>query len=381
MDPTIWPPVGLDRADGSRVANANYGPVGTATPSGAISMSSPAGPIYLEEDPDSPEIERGEQCTARHTFQCDPASAQVILQSFGRGTVVMDTANNVWKILTCTSQRLRADRCRIVMVQEGISFDTPPDQFRIEAVELNPDLMKHPRYAFLTPQERTWSAAAAGAINWSSLQQVQAGVQSMPHDAGTFNLNPGGPEQITVASTYPEGSTSKPGSAIVYTANGDANGTAQQHYLAAYELMQKMFVGEQTFYLPGFRVQWTQFYWMPTSLDPGGRIQDPILAGGLPFFFWNLDNPQAANISNTIFTRMSALNPQLYSDNGQASGNTRISWLRLADMPMVWERTWFAVTRTWLGAPYSHWDSTIYTPFSSPYPLPPSDPLGVSAPF
>jgi len=376
MDPTLWPPVGLDRADGSQSIDGMT--IGTPTPSGTISVSGSAGGLFFEEDPDSPEIERGEQCTARHTFQCDPTSAQVILQSFGRGTVVMDTANNVWKILTCTSQRLRADRCRIIMVQEGISFDTPPDQFRIEAVELNPDLMKHPRYAFLTGQERSQAGSAAGAISFTSFQQMAGAIQTIPHTAGTWEIEPG--NTIHIASTYPEGATD-PGAARVYTQSGADNGSSQQHFVAAYELMQRMFIGESTFYLPGFRVQLTQFYWMPVSLDPGGRIQDPILAGGLPFFYWNLDNPQSANTSNTIFTRMAALNPQLYSDNGQASGKTQISWLRLADMPMVWERTWFAVTSTWLGAPYSHWDKFIYSQNPSPYPLPPPDPLSVSAPF
>jgi hypothetical protein len=177
-----------------------------------------------------------------------------------------------------------------------------------------------------------------------------------------------------IATTYPPGPID-PGSAA-----GDNNiGKQQDHYMAAYELMQKLFCGEQTFYLPGFRVQWTQFFWMPQPLDPGGIIEDPITSGRLPYFYWSTNNPQDSNTAFNIFALMAARCPQLYDP--LKTGKTVISWLRLCDMPVVWERTWFGITRTWLGGPYSHWDKHLYTNAPSPYPPPPQDPLLASGPF
>ena len=395
MSPTLFPPIGVDRADGSQFVNGFS--IGTPSANGSIIMANSYGStsnignssgssFVFEEDPESPEIERGEQCTCRHTFYCDFNTYWGIINGFGRGTIVMDTHNNIWKVLTCTGQPMRGSpfKYRVVLVEESVSFDTPPDKFRIEAIELNPDLTKHPRYAFLTPQEKQLAAASANSTSFATFAKMANGISTIPHTPGTFDMLDGTTFTITTSSP-----ASAPGGS---SAGENKIGTNQQHYVAAYELMTKLFCGEQTFYLPGFRIQWTQFYWLPPGtrnsdgtrtppLHPGGVIQDPIFTGTLPYFFWNTDNPQTNNPNHSVFDAMANYNPQLYSSDGTSGGSTAISWLRLVDMPVEWERTWFAVTRTWLGAPYSHWDRYLYTNISSPYPPPPSDPLLASGPF
>lgn len=323
-DPSI-PAMGLDWMDGIG------GRLGTPTPDGAVS-GAPDQTTDPEEDPNSPELERAEQGTVRHTQSLSWDDAITYANGLGRGTFVTDSFGNQFRILSTLIHRKVPGNAEFTTVAESISFDTPPDEFDVQTIELNPAIEKHPRYAFLTASTRADvnnAVQAATVANQNSF--INGAILSIPHDTDPLASAP-----------FPNGV-----------------GTNQQNYDAAVELLSKRRVGEDTFYLPGFRVVWVQYYYYPPLMHPGGVIQDPMAAGGLPAYFWSQDGTPAGK---TIFSDFIALAPQFYQ--------TDISWLRLVD-DIHYERTWFRITRSWLGAPYSHWDADLYTNQPSPYPPPP----------
>ena len=83
---------------------------------------------------------------------------------------------------------------------------------------------------------------------------------------------------------------------------------------------------------------------------------------GLPDYF---GSPAFDYSINTIFDNIGSYNPQCYSGTGVPGGPVNISWLRKAD---VWDyqRTWFKITRTWIGAASAHWDVDLYTQNNRP---------------
>ncbi len=322
-------PSGVDWADGLD------GHPGTATPNDAIVIR--PSEVYYEEDADSPEIERGEQGTIQHRFTLDYESSLIYLQGTGRGTFMIDDEGNVTKVLTSRVTKQRGGRSKLSITAESISFDSPPDQFRLEVIELNPALEKHPRYAFLPAPIRNLinqAVSAAQLISATDATNLISGISANPGPI---------PAGITFSGSAPE-----------FWA------IAQK---AATELLLKRRIGEDTFYLPGFRVVWSQFFWLPPSENPGGYIEDPITQGGLPAYFWSLDGTEGGL---NIFTEASDLNQQFYSEG--------ISWLRQADT-IDYERTWFRNTHIWIGAPFAHWDADIYSNEPSPYPPAPARPI------
>lgn len=332
-------PNGLDYADGID------GRPGSPSPASAViwnQASTAVTNLIFEEDPDSPEIERAEQATLRHKFTVDWGSGLSYIATLGRGNLMQDSTGNITKILSSTLTRDKGGKAKLVIVSEGISFDSPPDGFRLEIVELNPALEKHPRYAFLPAFVRNLvnnAVSAAQVVTATEAGNILAGIKDLDPSLSTG----GNWDWLTV-------------------------------YNAANELLLKRRIGEDTFYLPGFRIVWQTYHYLPQLVNPGGYIENPITDGGLPMYFWNPhypDDPVDAN--DNIFAACATINPQLYSDLGflDISGNTVISWLRQADS-QDWERTWFRVTRTWIGAPYAHWDADLYTNQPSPYPPPPN---------
>ena len=129
---------------------------------------------------------------------------------------------------------------------------------------------------------------------------------------------------------------------------------------AALEIMQKIWRMEDTPYVVGWQITWSEYSFRPPSLNPGGYIENPSTANPpLPDYFSSTSYPPSSSTANSIFYKMAQYNPQCYSANGQYGGSTSISWLRKAD-EMEYQRTWFKVTRTWIGAPLGAWDGDLY---------------------
>ena len=318
--PSTFIPNGLDWAD------ALAGRPGTPTPDDAV-ITLPSD-LFFEENSDSPEVELGEQGTIQHRFTCDYNTGVLFLQFLNRGVYLQDSFGNITRILSTRLVKLKGNRGSLTITAESISFDNPPDDFRVEVQELNPALEKHPRYAFLPTTVRL-------AVN----QAVTAAQTQGQLEAQNFLLN------INTRTTPPP-----------------VGATWEQVQQAATELMTKRFIGEDVFYLPGFKIYWSKYFWLPPAQNPGGYIEDPIAQGGLPAFFWSVDGTESGL---SIFDLFSDINPQFY-DNG-------ISWFRLADT-VDYQRTWYKLNHSWIGAPFAHWDAQLYTNDPSPYPPPPQFP-------
>ena len=127
---------------------------------------------------------------------------------------------------------------------------------------------------------------------------------------------------------------------------------------AAMEIIQKYWRNTETPYLIGYQITWAQYYWLPQYLNPGGYIEDPISDGGLPDYFWDTE-------AGSIFALTAWFNPQCYSLTGMSNGGYAISWLRKAD-EVEWERTWFRVTRTWIGSAVGFWDTELFSASNRP---------------
>ena len=318
--PILFPPNGLDRASGLD------GLPGTPTPDGTVMIVTPNGndvplnAVFFEEYPDSPTVERAEQATITHRFACDETTGQSLISAYNRGSILLDSNNNLTRVLSNTLQYTKGEYCILTMVSEGLSFDTPPDLFSIEIVELNPPAEKHPRYNELTYQDR-YLVRNANISDASDLATQYSSI---------IDTLPGAP----------------PGGI------GPVDETQRTEYNEAKELLLKLHKGEENFYLPGYKISWSQYFWSPTLINPGGYTEDPIYDGGLPYFFWSLDgttDPDDNN--NTWFGELQDINPVIY-DNG-------LSWLRLADS-VDYERTWYKVTHSWQGGPLGFWDHEWY---------------------
>jgi hypothetical protein len=118
---------------------------------------------------------------------------------------------------------------------------------------------------------------------------------------------------------------------------------------------------------------WTSYWFRPPQICPGGIIDDPIFNSGtgeVPDYFISDAFPPDRNY--TIFDYLPTINPQCYSTTGQfVAGRAKygtdynISWLRKADT-CEYQRTWFKVTRTWMGAPIGMWDGELYSSGNRP---------------
>lgn len=312
---SYFPPSGFDRASGLD------GFPGTPTPDSVIQVSVgdktfdinttlDGTNTFFEEYPDSPEIERAEQATITHRYCCDYNTAIELATSISRGQLLMDSGGNITRVLSCKLNFKKGGFADFTVVSEGVSFDVPPDEFSVETTELNPALDKHPRYDILSYGDRK---LIKSYINTDNLDLQNSALNAISASITGSHRNP------------------------------------------ALELLLKSNKNIDSFYLPGFKIQWSQYYWAPTELNPGGYIEDPIEQGALPYFFWDTDttpehipDPNAAS----IFVDLASINPNIY--------NNGISWLRQADT-LTLQRTWFRLTRTWIGGPLGKWDPELYT--------------------
>jgi hypothetical protein len=345
---------GLDRGDGID------GRIGTPTPVDAVTADGPDGSygtvdevVPIEELPDSPTIERAEQATLTHKFRMPWTEAVERIKYLPRGLIREDSFGEVYKLLSSTVQYEKGGTGILTTVDESVSFDNPPDQFQITPVELGVNIMKHPRYfkAFL------------GDGQGSTTEQQNQMVIRLLQD---YMENPSAPFRNAISTILQDSIRSDAGSGTqppqasggVFPSGALVSGTDMAKR-AALEIIQKYWRGEETPYVVGYQITWSSFYFRPPYLNPGGYIEDPIYEASplLPDYFWSPDFPPT---SATVFDLLDDVNPQGYSTSGLPGGGVSISWLRKAD-ELDYERTWFKVTRTWIGSTLGHWDTELYS--------------------
>ena len=412
-------PVLFDLADGIEHPEVQDGQsvmvkVGTPIPNGmelVQTQSSGANPNQdvtdypVEEEVDSPLIERAEQATITKRFNMGWEDGKDEIAGLGRGTVLQDSWGNVVRVLSSTLQRLRGGRAALTVVSESLSFDTPPDEFSVSTVELGINILKHPRYFYaLAPNDTDsvveyytkhaiirgiqeyqdnplvppTSAALGGLINGQIQSKFVASIVNgvMQIDIPNPNFEP--KYKKVDDATIKDGTASPPAYTVKATADGQINDPSCHVAIdstsinsdriilalaAAKEILGKIWRIEDNPYLVGFQITWSAYYYRPPYLSPGGYIQDPINDQGvdnpgLPDYFYSPSTPPQTD--TTIFDDMPIFNPCCYSSDGTSTGTVSISWLRKAD-DIEYQRTWFKVTRTWIGSAIGCWDTDIFS--------------------
>ena len=321
-----FPPSCLDRADGEIAADGTL-MLGTPTPANQPQYYSGDTSFIFEEDANSPSIERGEQATIVKTFHCDPTTAQILITGLNRGTIQQDSFGDITRILTARLDQERLGKCKITVTSESVSFDSPPDQFSAEVMEFNAALFRHPLFLPI--------------LNYN----VIPGTYNQPVD----NTQSIGPAIISAIIQVANQSTQQAANSWQSVINNVTNG---EIITLANLLQTKYQQGIDSFYLAGYKITWSQFYFLMPEMTPGGYIEDPISSGWLPPYFWSSD------ASSGGFNQFLAIAEIL--DLATYQGG--ISWLRLADS-VQYERTWMKITRQWLGGPSGHWDPDLYPSF------------------
>jgi len=397
-------PFGFNRADGTTVLPSQTnglvnGTAGTASPATSITKSGNAATVAnaVEEDFDSPEIERAEQATAQHRFKTLYQSALNYLQVLGRGTFITDGFGNRWRILSSKMQALKGGMASLSVTSESISFDSPPDEFQCVPVELGVDIMKHPRYSWaLLPyvsdqsshitvgntdvyytqikesivkmiQSYKDSPTYPGASTWIGTVQgmVLAQIKNGKVDVNVPNPNFTTPADSSTKipdPVYWDGQTStltgKP-NCQYFTVSVPVNLASASDPIvialaAAKEMLYKIWRGEDTPPVTGYEITWSQYYFAPVFLNPGNYVENPI--GIIPAYF--TDPTQTG--THTIFDYLTYWNPQSFAQNGQFGGQLDMSCLRKPD-EVDYQRTWFKITSKWICSPVGHWDEDLLT--------------------
>tara|TARA_R110000868_G_scaffold245626_7_gene502234 strand:+ start:19457 stop:20773 length:1317 start_codon:yes stop_codon:yes gene_type:complete len=406
-------PQGIDWADGlsGRIGTPSGSAIKVQSYNGASSTSG----VQIEEDHDSPTLERAEQATCVHTYRMPYEEALNRINIYGRGTLVTDSTGNIYRVLSSSMKRMgkEGNQASLSITAESLSYDQPPDEFQITPVKLGVDIMKNPRYFYAlmpTNQIPNYIGAQDNDIQAQAKQSIIRAIQAYrenPFIPTTNNINgmtgllhehivaniSSGKFTVTVKNpNYEVGyAASEPDPVgTVYADNGnlpypkkvtnaniknqknpvfyyttvdstssDPNGKIGLAMAAAKEIIGKLWRMEDSPMLNGWEITWTEYYFRPPPLNGGAYIENPTAAvPPLPDYFYSTAYPP--NSSQTIFDDMASQNAQCYSSNGLKSGNTSISWLRDADS-VEYQRTWFRVTRKWLGAPIGSWDNDIYS--------------------
>jgi hypothetical protein len=416
-------PSTFDRADGLD------GHEGIATPAGAIfindngtkfDITDPDYALKLREACTSPEIERAEQATITHTFLTDYNEAITRLTTLGRGTLLVSDDGDVTRVLSAKIQRERGGFATLIVVCESVSFDNPPDEFDIQPVELGIHIIKHPRYFHaLNPASTdatnfvtigTDAEASLSDIKQSIIRAIQAYMDA-PLYPSEYNINgyfqtnilaqlagttidvpvpnPNFIPGVTVAPTQTWNGNMNVTTGLPDVENPDAN---SQFYIvavpsndpgillakaAAREIIEKIWRQEEQPYIVGYQMIHTSYWFRPPDIHPGGVLDDPVFGGVTPVPDYFLSTAYPPDMGYTLFDFLPTLNPQCYSVSGSppnARGvygtDYQISWLRKADT-IDYQRTWFKLTRTWMGAPIGVWDPQLY--FKGKRPSKPSD--------
>lgn len=419
-------PSTFDRADGLD------GHPGIATPPGAIfindngtefDLANRDYTIKLREAVTSPEIERAEQATITHTFLLDYQEACTRQSVLGRGTLLIDDSGSVSRILSTRVNRERGGWATLIVVAEGVSFDSPPDEFEVQPVELGIHIIKHPRYfSALNPSSTDASnyitigsvEVSLADVKQSIIRAIQAYMDA-PIYPSEYNIN--GYFQTNVLGQMASGRVDIPyrnpnySPALKTDADQRWDGTYtgiipnvlypsdnSLHYIlsvpaavlnaqpgiqlavaAAREIIEKIWRQEEQPYIVGYQISWHSYWFRPPLMSPGGYLDDPLSSSRdiIPDYFVCTDNVYDVGYdpSRLIFDLLPVVNPQCYSIDGTPPaergfyGDTyNISWLRKAD-EIQYQRTWFRLTRTWIGAPIGMWDPDLYSGGSRPqYP-------------
>ena len=213
-------------------------------------------------------------------------------------------------------------------------FPNPPDEFDVETVELNPALEKHPRYGALTYNQR-FLVRNANLVDDKNLQQQYENLL------------------LNVSASSPPGTPAT---------------TIALQITQSQEMLFKQHKGEDSFYLAGYKITYSAYFWLPQFINPGGYIEDPVSQGGLPYLYWSttgMNNPQ-----NSVFAKTAVYNQNLYAPSFATGSLTTppfgLSWLRQADTLHL-NRTWWKLTKTWIGGPIGVWDNELYNQALAPY--------------
>jgi len=410
-------PTGIDRADGITIlplqplgTGGTGSTLGTPTPVNAKVISSYIGSVQpIDEQPDSPEIERAEQGTIQHRMTMDWPTALQYIPLLGRGTFLQDSFGNITRILSSKIQHGKGDTCVLTVTAESISFDTPPDEFTMQSIDLGLSILKHPRYFYnMSPNYGNGGQSLGPPFpaTADTLQEAQA-KQAIIRAVQTYIDSPFFPTASNVAAllgatqdnvvhgitlkkfTYtipnPNFNPTLPATAVPavgvappppvkagdanpqYLAvawNGTSSDSVNLALAAAQEMIQLLWQQEDTPYLAGIEITWSQYYFTPPPLSPlpyslGSYIENAMAV--VPEYFVNptYSDPVNYNPNTRITDLVGFLNPQDYSFDGTSSGATNISWLRKAD-DIEYQRTWWKITRKWDGSPIGHWNNLLY---------------------
>lgn len=364
-------PCGWDRADGlgGRMGDAASDRVKATWPGATDPAKNTAANMPLQEEADSPVIENAEQQTITHRFHGGRNTAFTLLNGLHRGIIRQDSNGNIVKLLSATGQSQGADHATLHTVDEVMSGDTPPDRFEVVPVEMGLNIIKHPRYFYSFFGNSYGSATESenqmvirllqDYFDNTSYQFRDGLIRLLVQSLGHTGTNPQPPRGALDSATNAWKWDSPVGGGTAYI-----KGTNMAK-AAAIEIISKYWRGEETPSMVAVQLSWTEFYWTPQFLNPGGYIEDPITGGGLPDFLWSTHFPADPNDLYTIFWGMAQINPQNYSDIGNRAGSTRISWRREADRE-VRERTFFGIEHRWTGSPFGHWDEQLYSQTSRP---------------
>ena len=250
-----FPVSGVDRAIGTN------GLPGTPTPSNKrlISGNVSFGQFFFQEMPNSPTIERGEQATIVHKFQCDYITGQTYLLGLARGQLMVDTQGNMSRILSTTLDHDKGDICVLSITAEGVAglnpnlsislFNVPPDDFSVDTVEFNPSIFRHPRYQ----QVLDFNLDADGNILDNGFP---TGPQIIQWIQGAVNLATNGSQQDMANQIN---STNIPDDTLEL----------------ALELLSKVRQGTETFYLAGFKGDVQQLLVLSRSNESGWVYRRP----------------------------------------------------------------------------------------------------------
>lgn len=393
---------GLDRQDGLGGRGGtptNWNNVIVNYAGGITNISS----IPLEEMDDSPTFEWAEQCTVTHKYRGNYQACINIGSIYQRGSLVQDSGNNLYRVLSCSVQYQKAGKSLLTIVTESVSFDCPPDEFSCNPTKIGLDIMKHPRYfSALMPTNQIPNFVGNGDTDDQAItkQTIIRSIQAYrenpliptstninnltgllheniiaAHVSGKYvvsKVNPNYNTQYTATLPIDIGTAGgmPPAAATMngqpnpptyfYSVNStetDPNQKIAMASAAAKEIIGKLWRMEDAPMINGLELTWSEYYFRPPPLNLGGYAEDPKLATpGLPDYFYSTAYPP--DPAATIFDKLSSFNPQCFSTTGQFNGPVVISWLRDADT-LDLQRTWFKQTRKWLGAVFGAWDADI----------------------
>lgn len=351
---------------------SDLGSLGTATLPGQIVISSADGDgiIPINELPDSPEVECGEQETIKRRFSMnwDEACTQQLFLK--RGTILGPDSNGEYsRVQTCTKQRQSGGRAILTIISESLSTDTPPDVFEVNPVDLGINIIKYPRYFYAFEPTAAMDADYKNSelLNQSVIRALQNYFENTTaayRDALTFQIW----QSLTYTGTVVNGVAIPDDSFPAALEDGtgvtiDPIPGTDLAKRAALEIIQKYWRNEETPSVSGFEIVKTSYSFTPQYLNPGGYIEDPIYDATpqLPEEFWLTSN------DDSIFDAMGRINPQNYSVTGKEGGDTSISWLRCADKVDQTQRTWIKIRSRWMGTPIGHWDEDLFNFLDAPW--------------